>query len=194
MPRVDAHQDSHNDTDRRNSCSEVMVTTTGTVAVTVIVALRAPVRWPALLYRRCASRLYCTPAAQAVKASSPQAKTATITVTVTATVAVKLAMTCACGPGGGVTPRDLGRKLPPPPLGASGQQLVPKGAALWSPWAPKAPNAPWAPKPPKGKFCPLCTPALSLNPTLTLTPTQALNLVLTRIEYWDRAGGGRNIV
>ena len=70
--------------------------------------------------------------------------------------------------------------------------------------APKAPDAPWAPKPPEGKFCPLCTPTLSFNPTLTLTPTPTLSLVLTlrlplplpltRIEYWDRAGGGKNIV
>ena len=84
--------------------------------------------------------------------------------------------------GGGGAPRVLGRQLPlppPPPLGASGQQLVAKGAALGSPWAPKAPDAPWAPKPAKGKFCPLCTPALFLNPTLTLTPTPTLNLVLT---------------
>ena len=68
---------------------------------------------------------------------------------------------------------------PPPPHGASGQHLVAKGAALRSPWAPKAPDAPWAPKPPKGKFCPLCTPTLSLNPTLTLTPTPTLSLTLT---------------
>ena len=75
---------------------------------------------------------------------------------------------------------------------------------------PKAPDARWAPKLSKGKFCPLCTPTLSLNPTrtLTLTPTPTLILVLTlhlplslalpltqtRIEYWDRAGGERNIV
>ena len=55
-------------------------------------------------------------------------------------------------------------------------------------------------------FCPLCTPTLSLNPTpsllvtlhltlpLTQTLTSTLALTLTRIEYWDRAGGGRNIV
>ena len=30
--------------------------------------------------------------------------------------------------------------------------------------------------------------------TLVLTPTLALALALTRIEYWDRAGGGRSIV
>ena len=55
-------------------------------------------------------------------------------------------------------------------------------------------------KAPEGKFCPFCT--LSLNPTLTLTSTPTLSLVLhlplpigpTRIEYWDRVGGGRNIV
>ena len=84
------------------------------------------------------------------------------------------------GGGRGATPRVLGRQLPlPPPRGASGQQLVAKGAALRSPWAPKAPDTPWPPKPPKGKFCPLCTPTLSLNPTLTLTPTPTLSLVLT---------------
>ena len=90
----------------------------------------------------------------------------------------------------------------PPPPGASGQQLVVKGAGLRSPWAPKAPHAPRAPKLPEGNFGSLCSPTLSLNPTLTLTPTRALRLVLTlplpllltRIEYWDRAGGGRNIV
>ena len=50
------------------------------------------------------------------------------------------------------------------------------------------------------------TPTLSLKPTLTLTPTSTLSLVLTlylalplplaltTIEYWDRAGGGRNII
>ena len=43
-------------------------------------------------------------------------------------------------------------------------------------------------------FCPFCTPTLSLNPTLILTPTLALSLVLTMIEYWDQAGGGRNMV
>ena len=32
--------------------------------------------------------------------------------------------------GGGATPRVLGRQLPPPPLGAFSQQLVPKGVAL----------------------------------------------------------------
>ena len=36
---------------------------------------------------------------------------------------------------------------------------------------PKALDAPWAPKAPKGKFCPLCTPTLSITPTLTLTLT-----------------------
>ena len=49
----------------------------------------------------------------------------------------------APGGGGGATPRVLGRQLPlPPPLGAFGQQLVAKGAALRRPWAPKAPDAP----------------------------------------------------
>ena len=46
---------------------------------------------------------------------------------------------------GGATPRVLGRQLalpPPPPLGAFDQQLVAKGVALRSPWAPKAPDAP----------------------------------------------------
>ena len=33
---------------------------------------------------------------------------------------------------------------PPPPLGgASGKQLVAKGAALKSPWTPKVPDSPW---------------------------------------------------
>ena len=45
--------------------------------------------------------------------------------------------------GGGATPRVLGRQLPlpPPPLGAFGQQLVAKGVALKRPWAPSAPDA-----------------------------------------------------
>ena len=43
---------------------------------------------------------------------------------------------------------------------------------------PKAPDSPWAPKAPEGKFCPLCTPKLTLIPTLTLTPTPTLTLVL----------------
>ena len=31
-------------------------------------------------------------------------------------------------------------------------------------------------------------------PTLSILLTLHLTLTLTRIEYWDRAGGGRNIV
>ena len=83
-------------------------------------------------------------------------------------------MACV-GPTGEPTPRVLGRQLPPP-QGASGQQLVAKGAALRSQWAPKAPDAPWAPKAPEGQFYPFCT--LSLNLTLTLTPTRTLSLIL----------------
>ena len=84
---------------------------------------------------------------------------------------------------------------PPRPQGASGQQLVAKGAALTSPWVLKALDTPWAPKAPKGNFCPLCTQTLSLNPTqsqfltLPLPLFLALTITLTRIEYWDRAGG-----
>ena len=43
-------------------------------------------------------------------------------------------------------------------------------------------------------------PTLSLNPALTLSLVLTLSLplplalALTRIEYWDRGGGGRNIV
>ena len=43
-------------------------------------------------------------------------------------------------------------------------------------------------------------PNTMLKPILTLTPTPTLSLVLTlplaltRIEYWDRAGGGRTIM
>ena len=81
---------------------------------------------------------------------------------------------------------------PPPPREALGQQLVAKGAALRSQWAP---DAPWVPKAPEGKICPFCT--LSLNTTLTLTPTLVLHLTLPialiKTEYWDRAGGGWNI-
>ena len=69
--------------------------------------------------------------------------------------------------------------IPPPPVWASGQQLVANGAALGSLWAPKACHAPWAPKLPEGKFCPLCTPPLFGNTTLMLTPTQTLNVVPT---------------
>ena len=78
----------------------------------------------------------------------------------------------------------------------------------------KAPNVPWARQPRKGRFCPFCTPTLLLNPTPTVAPTPTLSLALTvplplvlalalnlsvalslmRSEYWDRAGGGRNIV
>ena len=47
------------------------------------------------------------------------------------------------GGGGGATPRVLGRQLPlpPPTLGAFGEQLVAKGVTLRRPWAPKAPDA-----------------------------------------------------
>ena len=96
---------------------------------------------------------------------------------------------------GGATPRVLGHQLaPPPPLGAFGQQLVAKGAQLRSPWASKVPDAPRARKAPEDNFCLLRTPTLSLNLTLTLTATPTLSLVLTGTEYWDQAGGGRNIV
>ena len=44
----------------------------------------------------------------------------------------------------------------------------------------KVPDAPWAPKALEGKFCPLCNRTLSLNQTLTRTPTATLNLVLTQ--------------
>ena len=47
-------------------------------------------------------------------------------------------------PGGGdsVGPRTPTILAPPPPpLGASGQELVAKGVALSSPWAPKGPDA-----------------------------------------------------
>ena len=55
---------------------------------------------------------------------------------------------CWQTPGGGggdsVGPRTP--TTPPPPCpGASGQQLVAKGAGLRSPWVPKAPAAPRAP-------------------------------------------------
>ena len=105
-------------------------------------------------------------------------------------------------PPAGPNPQVLERGLPPPPLpkGASGQQLVAKGASLRSPWAPKLPDAPREAKAPEGDLCPRCTPTLCLNPTQTLTPTPTLSLVLTlplpltRIEYWDRAGGERKMV
>ena len=68
------------------------------------------------------------------------------------------------GPGVGGWGHSTGPRTPtiPPPLGASGQQLVAKGATLRHPWAPKAPE---------GKFCPLCTPTLSLNPQPSPNPT-----------------------
>ena len=56
------------------------------------------------------------------------------------------------GGGGGDSAGPKDANYPSPPPGASGQQLVAKGAALSSPWAPKVPDTPWAPKPPKGKF------------------------------------------
>ena len=99
--------------------------------------------------------------------------------------ALDFAIVSHCAHPGGCS--SVGYPPPPPPSqGASDEQLVAKGAALRSQWAPKVPDAPWAPKAPEGNFCPFCT--LSLNPTLTLA------LTLARIEYWDRASGGRNIV
>ena len=48
---------------------------------------------------------------------------------------------CEVPPGGGATPRVLGRQLPPPPpQGASGRQLVVKGMSPRSQRAPKAPR------------------------------------------------------
>ena len=62
-----------------------------------------------------------------------------------------------CDSDGGATPRVLGCELPPPPppstpYGASGQQIVAKGAALGSPQAPKVHKASWPSKPPKGNL------------------------------------------
>ena len=34
----------------------------------------------------------------------------------------------------------------------------------------------------------------TLHPNTILMPTPTLSLTLTKTEYWDRAGGGRNIV
>ena len=50
------------------------------------------------------------------------------------------ALVCPLGGGDSAAPRTP--TTPPPPLGASGQQLVAKGVALRHPWAPKAPDAP----------------------------------------------------
>ena len=108
----------------------------------------------------------------------------------------------AHGRAGGDSAGPRTPTTPRPPRGL--QPTIVKGASLRFPCVPKAPDAPRAPKVPEGKFCPLCTPTPSLNPTPTLTPTPTLSLVptlplpptltLTRIEYWDRAGGTRNII
>ena len=77
-------------------------------------------------------------------------------------------------PGGSdTTPRILGRHLPlppPPPLGASGQQLVAKDAAPRRPWAEGTRRSMGTKGARRKIFCPFYTPILSLNPTLTLTP------------------------
>ena len=88
------------------------------------------------------------------------------------------------------------RDPPPPP--ALRAHLVTKGQ--WLLVIHTFPLPTWHPSLPRRRS----TPTLYLNPTLTLTPTPTLNLLLTlhltlpltltRIEYWDRAGGGRNIV
>ena len=66
---------------------------------------------------------------------------------------------------------------PPPPTpakGASGQQLVVKGAGLRSPWAPKAPEENFVHFAPQQYFNPTLTraptPSLSLSPYPTPTP------------------------
>ena len=73
------------------------------------------------------------------------------------------------------------------PTTPSRQQLVAKGAALRSPRAPQADSSILHPN-----------TILKTNPnpnlSLVLTLPLALTLTLTRFEYWDRAGGGRNIV
>ena len=92
--------------------------------------------------------------------------------------------------------------LQPPPLPFGGLRPT---VSLRSPQAPKAPDAPRAQKAPEGNFCPLCTPTLSFNQSLTLKSTPTLRLVLIlplplavtltpiKTQYWDRAGGGGNI-
>ena len=46
---------------------------------------------------------------------------------------------------GGADSSGLRTPNPPPPKGASGQQLVVNGTDLRSPWAQKAPNSLWEP-------------------------------------------------
>ena len=61
--------------------------------------------------------------------------------------------------------------------------VSPDGSTVANSWLPasgglRSLGSPWAPKAPEGSFCPLCTPTLSLSPTLTPTPTPTLSLVL----------------
>ena len=67
---------------------------------------------------------------------------------------------------------------PPPPLPALRAHLVAKGQQLLAihTAAPKAPKIFFFHSP--CPFCPLCTPTLSLNPTLTVMPTPTLSLLL----------------
>ena len=67
----------------------------------------------------------------------------------------------------------------PPPLPSLRAHLVAKGQQLQAIHmvAPKAPENFFFHSP--CPFCPVCTPTLSLNPTLTLTPTPILSLLLT---------------
>ena len=85
---------------------------------------------------------------------------------------------------GGPAPRGLGprawtRTPPPPQRGPLANSPLPKVPPSGVQGHRRPPMPHGHQRRPKGSFCPLCTPALSLTPTLTLTSTPTRSLVLT---------------
>ena len=103
--------------------------------------------------------------------------------------------------GGGGASSQFGYATPPPPL-PSGPTSLPRVNScrpyIW--WRQRRPKifslAHVAPLPAQAVEHPntILEPNLDSNAIPTLSLLLTLHLTLSRIEYWDRAGGGRNIV